>query len=104
MIALSVEECNAVEIAAAMWLAGRGSLVRVARLRPALAMGGTALRMMTVTLLPTPVIAAVPALFLLLMLMRPVLLMRLKRLRPRLRVAAAVGCLDRRAEQPLDVA
>ena len=105
VIALSVQECNAVEIAPAMRLAGRGLFTRGARLRPALAMGGTALRVMAVALLSTPMVAAAVVLFLLVRPMRPMLLMRLKGLlRPRLRVPAAIGRLDRRAEQFLDIA
>lgn len=105
VIALSVQECNAVEIGTAMRLAGCGLLARRTGLRPALAMGGPAMRMMAIALLSTAMVAAAVVLFLLVRTVRPVLLMRLKcLLRPRLRIPAAVGCLDRRADQLLDVA
>jgi len=100
VIALSVQECNAVQIAATLRLAGCGTLLRRARLMPALAMGGTALRMMGVAVLSTPMVAAATVLVLLMRLMRPGGV----RLRPRRRVAAAVGRRDRRVDQPLDVA
>jgi hypothetical protein len=105
VIALSVQECNAVEIGTAVRLAGCGLLARGTGLQPALTMGGTAMRMMAIALPAVPVVTAAMVLFLLVRAMRPVLLMRLKcMLRPRLGVPAAVGCLDRRADQLLDVA
>jgi hypothetical protein len=65
VIALSVQECNAVEIGTAMRLAGCGLLARGTRLRPALAMGGTAMRMMAIALLSAAMVAAAVVLFLL---------------------------------------
>src|SRR3984893_9623280 len=88
-----------------MRLARGGVSVRGTCLVPAFAMGGTALRVMAVALLPTPMVAAAVVLFLLVRAMRPMLLVRLKGLlRPRLRVSAAIRCLNRRGEQFLDVA
>ena len=101
VIALSVQECNAVQIAAGMRLSGRGPLVRGTCLVPAFAMvGGTALRMMGVAVLSTPMIAAATVLVLLMRLMRPGGV----GLRPRRGVAAAVGRRDRCVDQPFDVA
>jgi hypothetical protein len=105
VIALSVQECNAVEIVAGMRPSGSGSFACGGRPMPSLAVSGAALRMVGMALPRTPMVAAAIVLFLLLRPMRPVWRMRLMRLkRPRLCVAAAVGRLDRRAEQPLDVA
>ena len=107
LIALSVEKCNAGQFAPAIRLGGRGMRMRRARLMPAINMSGAAFRVMAMALalLRTPVIAAGAAL---LLLMRPVRLMagvRLMRLmRARLRVAAAIGRRDRRADQLLDIA
>ena len=105
LIALSVEECNAGQFAPAIRLGGRGRLMRWVRLRPALAMGGTALGMTGMALPPSAMVAAAMVLFL---LMRPMRLMagvRLMRwVRPRLRVAAAIGRRDRCFDQFLDVA
>jgi hypothetical protein len=107
VIALSVQECNAGELVAAMRLAGRGLLARRTRLRPALAVSGAALGTMGMTLPTVPVVTAAAVLFLLVRSMRLMpfaRLVRLKRLRPWLRITAAIGRLDRRSDQPLDIA
>ena len=68
LIALSVQKCNAGELAATRRLGGHGRLLRRARLMPVLAMGGAS-RVLGMTLPFASMVTASAALFLLVLLM-----------------------------------